>query len=171
MRRRPIRKALPVARERLGAHIVHESDGRLRLRAPALRGDWEACVRLKTDLAVAPVQADVRATTGSIILSYETARAAVLSAIEPLIKIEKTTPSRPPVRPMAHAVEVARQADRELLRASDGRVSLADAAFVLLCVGAAIQIGRGRLATRATGLFWSAFALATRSPLRNGAAD
>jgi hypothetical protein len=160
-----------VARERLRAHIVHESDGRLRLRAPALRGDREACVRLKTDLVPAPVEVDVRATTGSIILSYETARAAVLSAVEPLIKIEKTAPSRPRVRPMAHAVEAARRADRELLRASEGRLSLADAAFVLLCVGAAIQMGRGRLATQATGLLWSAFALASRSPLRSGTAD
>lgn len=159
-----------MAHERLRAEIVHDSDGRLRLRSRALRGHREACARLKEDLGAASSlnRVDVRAGTGSIIVTYEAPRAAAFSEIERVIKIEKRAPPSPRRRPLARAVQAARRADRELLRASGGRLNLADATFVLLCVGAAIQTGRGSLAMPATGFLLSAFALASRSQ-RGGA--
>jgi hypothetical protein len=160
-------------RERLRAEIAHETAGRLRLHAESLRGDREACRLLASKLDAVDMlnSARVRAGTGSIILIYEEQdRADVLSAVASQIDICAADRSpRSPTRPIAWAVETFRRADRYFVRASGERLSFADAAFVLLCVTAAVQIGRGAWAAPASGLLWGAFILAARSQRDRGA--
>jgi hypothetical protein len=162
-----------MARERLAADLVHDSLGRLRLRAAELRGDAEKCARVQQDLApLAGVHAvEVRAATGSIVLSYDAPRKAFLTAVEKIIDVRHSAPRATPSRPIARVVKAFQEADGKLLESSEGRLKLADAAFVTLCVGAAIQVARGYVASPATGLLWSAFALATRAQSRGGVAE
>jgi hypothetical protein len=159
-----------MAAERVRAQIVHETDRRIRLRAPALRGDEEACRNLELGLRAAPELGlvEVKPMTGSVVIASEAGRAAILKVIKPLIEVRKVAPKQaPPARPTARAAEYFDKMHKGLLQASGGRLGVEDAAFVLFCVGAVIQLARGRFASPATALLWSAIALANGAQRRS----
>lgn len=161
-----------MAAERIRAQIVHETDQRIRLRAPTLRGDEEACRKLELGLRAAPELGlvEVKPMTGSVVIASESGRAAILKAIKPLIEVRKVAPKQaPPVRPIAQAAEYFEKLQKGLLHASGGRLGVEDAVFVLFCVGAVMQLARGRFASPATALLWSAFALASGTQRRSAA--
>ncbi len=151
-----------MAAEPIRAQIVHETDRRIRLRAPILCGDSEACRNLELSLRSAPDldHVEVKPITGSVIVSSESGRAAMLKAIKPLIDVRKAgTKPASPTRPTVQVAKRFEQMQKDLMQASGGRLNVEDVAFVLFSVGAVIQLARGRFASPATALLLSAFGL------------
>ena len=152
--------------DRIAARIAHKTGARVRLVAPELIDDPDKQRELEKALAAVPglSHAEVRPSTGSVILACETDVDDLLSAVSPLLDVKETSPVLEPAeRPLEQARTLVGSLDTTLLKSSGGRLGLADAAFVGLCVGAVVQMARGRFAASASALLWSAVSLAAAS--------
>lgn len=149
--------------ERIVAQIAHTTPHRVRLQALALRGKTKLCRSLgkKLQLATCLRHVEVRSSTGSIVIVCDEGIAVLRKAIDPFISIATTQPEGlPPTRPITAAVKVYTKLQDKMLQATAGRLGVDDTAFVLLCVGAVVQMVRGDISSPASTLLRSALSFA-----------
>ncbi|MDB4985044.1 MAG: hypothetical protein JWN04_222 [Myxococcaceae bacterium] len=131
---------------RLSLVVVHNSHGRLRLRASSAGYDAARLDELAGQLMELSGVREVRVggRTGSVLVLYEGDDAGTtLSGIQSLPNIELVSETLH--APMLKLQRALRRAEDELSERTRGRISLGTLTFVMTSVAGLWQTGRGRL--------------------------
>jgi hypothetical protein len=147
----------------VGAQIVHESPGRLRLRMPDCRRDVRAFDRIKRTLErCANVrQLEINPITGSVLV-YHDADAHAIVEYGRAHDVFTLTPQ--PERRCGltrSALQALRTVDARLKQQTRSSWDLRELAFLLLSTGGLAQMARRKIWPEALTLFWYATALLT----------
>lgn len=153
------------------AHIVHQSDGRLRLRIPERRGDLAYFNDIALKLADCPGvrRAEGRAATSGVLILHERRvdpRAIADFAAEAGLFFLDEPPRRYSRTLRDYATAGIGAVDRSLVEASGGLVDLDSALMMTLLAMALRQALRGQVVGPGLTLAWYAFGLA--APRRRG---
>jgi hypothetical protein len=127
--------------------VVHQSPGRLRLRAA--RGaslEDDALRHIVASVSELAVVREVRASarTGSLLLLFEGEAEALLSQLRALESLELTDHPRPDA-PMLRLRETLLAADQQLAERTHGRVTFGTITFAVTTLAGLWQTGKGRL--------------------------
>jgi hypothetical protein len=140
----------------------HTVQGRARLR-PARAMEATALKELADRIARVPGVARVlvRPATGSLILDFDGPYELLFQRIEAQGIARVRSPAPPP--PLAQVAQLGLlQADMALKGRTQNALDLNSAAALLLFFGAAVQLGRGRIAGPATTLAMAALSMLDR---------
>jgi hypothetical protein len=144
-------------------HLVHRAEGRMRLRFSGAVPQGDALAAFADRLAGIDGVRRVRArpNTGSVILDLAGPADAVLGALEGAGVARIVAPPKPP--PVGQVIRLGlMQADASVARQTGGALDLRTALGLALLAGAAVQLGRGRVAGPATTLAMTAWSLLSR---------
>jgi len=140
------------------AWLTHRIDGRARIKLPERRGDAPHFAKVAEELRALPGVVDVQANalTGGLLVLHEGPLEPILTQARSkrLFEVNANQPAAPPV-----AERLRRQLGKlsgELRQDTGGESDLASLIFLVLMVGAIIQLLRGNFLAPAVSLLWYA---------------
>lgn len=151
------------------AELVHQIEGRMRLRIAARQGDEAFFAELAQKLASHAAVSEVRysARTGGVLVLHGGAAAEVLDHLRASGVV--TVAASPPSAPMTHIASALERAEQRLARATHTTATMEGLAFVGFVAGGLYQAYRGKLLPAGLTLFEYAWDVLRRGVVRETA--
>jgi len=140
------------------AWLTHNIDGRARIRLPQRRGDAAYLTKVAGELQAIPQVIDVQPNplTGGLLVQHRGALEPILERArsQGLFDVSPEAPEGPPVGEQLR--RQFRELSTGLQQATSGQTDLASVIFLVLLVGAVVQLLRGNFLAPAATLLWYA---------------